>query len=77
MDMMGSYSYGLLPFGPALILLALWSIIWKGLALWHSARRGEYIWFIVMLIINTIGILEIIYLFVVAKRKPDNLFSKS
>ena len=76
MDMM-SPSYGLLPFGPALILLAFWTIFWKGLALWHSARRGETVWFIVLLFVNTLGILEIIYLFGFAKCRFDNLFSKN
>lgn len=45
-----------------LVIAAIWSIIWKGVALWKSARYGQKAWFIVMLIVNTIGILEIIYL---------------
>lgn len=44
------------------ILLALWSLVWKGLALWHAARNGQFVWFVVILIVNTAGILEIIYL---------------
>ena len=59
----------------ALPLFALWGIFWKGLALWHSAQRGERWWFIALLFINTIGILEIIYLFVVVKLKGNELFS--
>lgn len=57
------------------VILLVWSIFWKGLALWHSARRGQYIWFLVLLIVNTIGILEIIYLFAIAKIKLNDLFS--
>jgi len=53
-----------------------WSIFWKGLALWHAARRNDYIWFIVMVIVNTLGILEIIYLFFFAKKRFDKLISK-
>lgn len=45
------------------LLLAIWSIIWKGLALWRAAGRGEKKWFVFLLILNTAGILEIIYLF--------------
>ena len=56
------------------IFLALWSLFWKGLALWHSAQRKQGIWFIVLLLVNTIGILEMIYLFFVAKKKPSDLF---
>ena len=59
------------------IVFVLWSIAWKGLAIWHSARRGETWWFIAFLFINTLGILEIIYLFFVAKIKVKDLFSKN
>ena len=62
------------PVGLALVA-ALWSLFWKGLALWHSAQRGEYWWFLALLLINTLGILEIIYLFFFAKLKANNLFS--
>lgn len=55
-----------------IIIILIWSLIWKGLALWHSARRSQRNWFIALLILNTLGILEIIYLFVIAKvQKKD------
>jgi hypothetical protein len=61
---------GLPPFaGLALIILIAWSIVWKGLALWRAASRHEKIWFIVFLLVNTVGILEIIYLFLVTGAK--------
>jgi len=47
--------------------LLLWSIIWKGTALWYAAKRNEKPWFIILLIVNTMGILEIIYLLFVAR----------
>ncbi|HEU4677423.1 MAG TPA: DUF5652 family protein [Candidatus Paceibacterota bacterium] len=50
-------------------ILVLWSIGWKGWALWLAARRHEPVWFVVLLIVNTLGILEIIYIFGIAKRK--------
>lgn len=61
---------------PIILLVILWSVVWKGLALWHSARRGEGWWFVILLVVNTLGILEIIYLFGVAKLKGKELFSK-
>jgi len=61
---------------PLLIIFVAWSLIWKGLALWHAARRGQYGWFIILLVVNTLGILEIIYLFFVAKLTFKELFSK-
>ncbi len=57
-----------------LLLVVLWSIFWKGLALWHAAKRNEAGWFVAILLVNTIGILEMIYLFGVAKVKGDGLF---
>lgn len=65
----------LLALVPFVLVFILWSIVWKGLALWHAARRGEPLWFIALLLINTLGILEIIYLFFVAKLKFNELFS--
>jgi predicted membrane channel-forming protein YqfA (hemolysin III family) len=61
------------------VLLA-WSILWKGIALWNASKNSQRNWFIVMLIVNTIGVLEIIYLFRFAKKRlvlKDLLFWKS
>ena len=52
----------------AIMILALWSLIWKGIALWLAARRGEKGWFTWLLVLNTVGILEISYIFAIAKR---------
>ncbi|HEY5524771.1 MAG TPA: DUF5652 family protein [Clostridium sp.] len=57
------------PNSPMLYLLIAWSIIWKGFALWHSARNKQLVWYIVLLIVNTVGILEIIYLILFKKRQ--------
>ncbi|MFT4071268.1 MAG: DUF5652 family protein [Dysgonamonadaceae bacterium] len=50
-------------------LLALWDIIWKLLALWRSARNNHLIWFILLFILNTVGILPLIY--ILNHRKND------
>ena len=63
-------------YAPALLLLVLWTLFWKGLALWHSGRRGQPWWFVILLVVNSAGILEIIYLFLVAKIKFAELFSR-
>jgi hypothetical protein len=53
---------------PLFILLAIiWTLVWKGFALWRAAELKQKYWFIAILLINTLGILEIIYLFLVAK----------
>jgi len=59
-----------------IIPLLLWSLYWKALALWHSARRGNAIWFVVLLLVNTLGILDIVYLIIAGKLKTGELFSK-
>lgn len=48
-------------------ILALWSLVWSAIALWHSARREDKVWFVVFLLVHTMGILEFIYLMFVAK----------
>ena len=49
-------------FIPIILVVALWTIVLKGYALWAAARGGQKRWFIALLVINTIGILEIVYL---------------
>jgi len=45
-----------------LLPLVIWSLFWKGLALWKAGTRKEKPWFIILFLVNTVGILEIIYL---------------
>jgi len=51
------------------LLLIVWVIPWKGVALWKAAKRSQKWWFIVLLIVNTLAVLEIFYIFVFSKRK--------
>ena len=53
----------------SLFIIFIWSLFWKGLALWRAATLNQRIWFIVMLIFNTVGILELVYLFGFAKKR--------
>lgn len=52
-----------------LIVAVIWSAIWKGIALWKSARNSQLIWFLVLFIVNTLGILEILYIFFFQKKR--------
>jgi len=52
-----------------LIFISVWSIVWKGLALWKSAKKNQKYWFIVLLVINTLGLLEIVYIVFFSKDK--------
>jgi len=52
-----------------IVIILIWSFIWKGLALWKAARKNSIVWFVVLLLVNTLGILEILYIFVFSEMK--------
>ncbi len=51
-------------------VIMCWSIVWKAIALWLAARNNHKLWFGIMIVINTVGILEIIYIVAVAMKRP-------
>ncbi len=54
---------------PALLVILLaWTLFWKGLALWKAARLSHKRWFIIILVLNTLGIADIIYLYFIARK---------
>ncbi len=57
--------------GVFLVPLLIWGIAWKGWALWKSAREDSKVWFVVLFFLNTLGILDILYIFMFSK-KPEN-----
>jgi len=60
-----------------LIVILIWAYVWKLLALWKSARKGSAVWFVVLALINTVGILEILYIFVFSEMKFSDSKKKS
>jgi NADH:ubiquinone oxidoreductase subunit 6 (subunit J) len=55
------------------IIAAVWLLVviaLKGYALWHAAKRNETWWFVALLIVNTLGILELVYIFFFLKKRP-------
>jgi len=55
-----------------LLFIAIWTIPWKGMALWRAARNGQRAWFLILLVVNTLAILEILYIFLFSKKnEPD------
>jgi len=57
-----------------LIYLALlWTLPWKGVALWRASRNSHKKWFIALLIINTLAILEIVYIFFFLTKKETEV----
>lgn len=67
----GQGQFGTLETG-VLVVLSLWSIIWKGIALWKSARNKQLYWFIAIFILSTLGLLEIIYILFFQKEEKEN-----
>ena len=67
---MQSLLTGSLSVNPWLIwLILLWTLPWKGVALWKAARNEHKWWFIALLVLNTMAILEIIYIFFFSEKK--------
>lgn len=52
-----------------LLIIVLWILPWKIYALWTASKKNHKIWFVILVIVNTFGILEIIYVFGIAKKK--------
>jgi hypothetical protein len=52
-----------------LVVIIIWSGIWKALALWKSARKDSVVWFVVLTVTNTFGILDILYIYLFSEMK--------
>ena len=61
------------PLVRVLLVGALLSLPFKIVGLWRSARNSQKAWFAAMLFLNTLGILELTYLFYFSKpnKKSD------
>jgi hypothetical protein len=51
------------------LIILLWTLPWKGIALWRAAKNNHKYWFLTILVLNTFAILEIIYIFFFSKNK--------
>ena len=51
-----------------LIPISLWSLFWMGWALWRAAKNDSKIWFVILLLVHTLGIIDIIYIFLISKK---------
>lgn len=68
--------FGLFALGSLLfIIIAIFSLVLKGCALWTAVKRDEKGWFVALLLINTMGILEVFYLYAIAGKTFDDLKS--
>ena len=61
----------------AITLITLWTLPWKAAALWKAAaQKKDVYWFIALFLLNTVGILEILYIFVFSKMEWKKVISK-
>lgn len=60
---------------PIIIILMIWETVWKLIALWKAGRNNHLAWFICIALINTIGILPIVYI-LIHRDKPTELIEK-
>ena len=58
-------------------LITIWTLPWKGYALWKAAQMRHKWWFIAILVLNTVAILEIIYIFFVLPRGKQEIVDKN
>lgn len=65
------YDFSDIQFWTLVIALVLWTLPWKGIALWRAARLRDKWWFVAILLVNTIGLLEIVYIYYFSKNKED------
>lgn len=56
-----------------MVVVLIWSIFWKGLALWRAARAKQKYWFITILLVNSIGLLEIVFLGFFQKKTKEKI----
>lgn len=51
-----------------LAVIAIWDGIWKLLAMWKAAaKKKSVLWFVILAIFNTAGILPILYIYIFSK----------
>lgn len=55
------------------VALFAWALVWKGMALWKAAHREQKWWFVAFLVVNTLGILEILYIYVFSVERPSKV----
>ncbi len=56
---------------PLLLPLVVWDLAWRGLAMWRAGRANQPKWFMALLIVNSLGLLPIIYLLLSRKNSGN------
>lgn len=54
-----------------LVVVIVWSVVWKALALWRAAKNDSKVWFILLILVNTVGLFEILYILIFGKKSKQ------
>jgi methionyl-tRNA synthetase len=60
----------------AMTIALVWIATWKGIALWKAAKNNHLVWFVALLIIQSMGLFEIFYIFLFSKIKLPEVRAK-
>lgn len=53
------------------LAIFVFDYVLKAIALWIAARKGSKVWFVMLLILNTLGILPLFYIFYFSKHESS------
>jgi methionyl-tRNA synthetase len=56
-----------------MVLLIIWSLLWKCYSAWLAGKHNHKKWFVALIVLNTVGILDMIYIFGYLKKKPADV----
>lgn len=76
MFMRGYFNENFFPFGGVVLggltLLVILDLVLRGVALWRAAKNSQQYWFIALLIVNSMGILPLVYILFFDKSRKKN-----
>jgi hypothetical protein len=44
------------------VIIMVWDLFWRSLGLWYAIKNSQRNWFVAIFILNTVGILPLVYL---------------
>ena len=56
-----------------MVLLIVWTLLWKCYSVWLASKNNHKKWFVALVVLNTVGILDMIYIFAYLKKKPSDV----
>lgn len=56
-----------------ILITIFWVFPWKGYSLWTAAKLNQKRWFVALLVLNTFAVLDIFYVFFVAKKSFEDI----